>query len=203
MSDNTFQIKVDFDPLPQVKRLMSIRGEVTALIAINRAAANGAAVVLRDHWLARNMSIQRRPGWPASNYWTQVAESVSTSADSNAGTVHVRHPGIYYHLKGGTITPTRGRYLAIPLQPENKGVWPSEKFPSRRGAFLLISKLGNKLLASSEGKGTARKLTLHYLLVESITKPADATVLPQDSVILEAASQAAEKMITRALIRNK
>jgi hypothetical protein len=202
MSD-TFQIKIDFDPLPQVKRLQAIRGELKALIDINRAAANGAANVLRDHWIARNMSVQRKPGWPASNYWTQVAESVSTTANSTEGTVHVKHPGVYYHLKGGTITPKRGKYLAIPLQPENKGVWPSEKFPSRKAAFLLTSKLGNKLLVTSEGKGKDRKLTLHYLLLESVSKPADATVLPQDSVILAAASKAAEKMITRALIRNK
>jgi hypothetical protein len=203
MADSTFQIKLDFDPLTPVKKLQRIRGELKALIDINRAAANGAANVMRNHWIARNLSVQRKPGWPVSNYWTQVAESVSTTANSTEGTVRVRHPGVYYHLKGGTITPRRGKYLAIPLQPENKGVWPSEKFPSRKGAFVLTSLKGNKLLVSSEGKGKERKLTLHYLLVESVSKPADSSVLPLDSVLLAAASKAAENMIMRALIRNK
>jgi len=119
---NTFQIKVDFDPLPQVRKLQAIRGELKALIEINRAAANGAANVLRDHWIARNLTVRRKPGWPASNYWAHAAESISTTATSWEGAIRVRHPGVHFYLKGGTITPKRARFLSPPLRPENKRV---------------------------------------------------------------------------------
>ena len=78
------------------------------------------------------------------------------------------------HQYGGTITPTNAKALSIPLSVEAQRAGGAGKFP--RPLFLLKRKGKPPLLAEQKQKGKGKRqrteLTLHYILLQSVTIPA-------------------------------
>ena len=174
-------------------------GELKARQRLNKVAGEGAARLVRDHLMQRNRSVDRDPGWEPSNYWANAAESAYSSSDADGATVHIPWAGVRWHRYGGTIEPRNAKALAIPLRPENKGVYPSKKFPNRGDAFVYRPKSGDKAFLATSDNG---KLTLHYILLKSVSKDPDPTVLPSDDDILAAAVAPAQKLINSILSKN-
>lgn len=52
------------------------------------------------------------------------------------------------HDTGGTIRPKRGKYLAIPLNKAQRGIWPRDYSGK---LFFFVSRRGSKLLAERRG----------------------------------------------------
>jgi len=188
--------RVEVDSAEALEVLSRLRGALNARADVHKFAGREMGSRLIKHFRARNQNVKRDAGWPASNYWNSVAESVEASHDEESAVVSVREPGVLWHLLGGTIRPTKAKALAIPLQPENKGVNPREKWPNRDGAFVWRNPdSGHAFLATGE----EGNLTLHYLLLQSISKGADPTVLPEDSVMEDDMTRVVLGFLRRAL----
>lgn len=165
---------------------------------VTKVASLAAASFLSDHFRARNSAKAGSWGAP-SNYWAAVSEAVvpGEPADGQAA-VTIKHPGVAWHLFGGTIHAKPGKALAIPMRPENKGVWPSEKFRTRGEAFVWSAK--SKGEADGErGAFLARtvngKLQLEYRLLKKVSKLPDSTVLPAEGELSEVCAAAARQFL--------
>ena len=194
-------INVTIDAREAIATLAATRGVMDASRAVHDAAANAVAVQVRSWFIARNDAKSKHT---SSQYWAQAAEAVSAEADADSGRVVVRHPGTAWHRYGGTISAKPGKALAIPLRDEVYGVWPSEFFKSRDDAFVWRSPKGQAFLVAAKDKGVKsgkRTLRILYLLLKSVSKGADTTVLPSEAEQVEAASAAVRQLIRLALRR--
>ena len=158
---------------------------------LHEVAAASVSKLLRQHFITRNARSS------TSNYWSHAGESVRHVSDIASGTVIVGKEGVGWHRYGGTIRAKPGKALAIPLRAALKGVWPSEKFTQKNDAFIWRRK-GKVFLASKEGKA----LRIHYILLKSVSKRADPTILPTDASISEAAATAITQLIQLAIQRS-
>lgn len=197
MSANLINISIDARAAADV--LVDTRGALGALGEVHRVAAAAVGKQVRAWFIARNRLKSKHT---RSNYWSQAAEAITTEADAASGRIIIRHPGAYWHRYGGTISAKPGKALAIPLRDEVYGVWPSEFFKSRSDAFVWRSPKGQAFLVASEGRKAGKKtLRIFYLLLKSVTKGPDETVLPPTSVIHAAASDAMRQIIRTAMRR--
>jgi hypothetical protein len=170
--------------------LIRARGAIGAKEAIHKVAAASVSILVRGWLLSRNTrSI-------FSNYWSKAAEATTPESDATSGRVIIHHPGVGWHRYGGTIRAKPGKALAIPLKAAVKGMWPSEKFPNKGDAFIY-RKNGHVFLAARQGKA----LRIFYLLLKSVSKSPDPTVLPDSSAISVAASSAIRELLTLTLSR--
>ena len=177
--------------------------------ALHARIAKGARPVVSNWLQDRDAKASHRAGWPRSGYWAHASEAAIGESDETAAWVAVRKEGIGLHLRGGTVKSSRpGGKLAIPLRAELAGVNPREKWPDRKGAFVLASKgrgpSGRAFLAYKEGGA----LRLAYLLLSSVTLDADPSVIPPGDRLAEAARKAclsymrkAAKSVSGAAIR--
>ena len=196
-------ISVTVDTREAVAKLAAARGVLEARRAIHDAAANAVAVQVRAWFISRNSQKSKHT---RSQYWAQAAEAVSAEADAESGRVVVRHPGTAWHRYGGTISAKPGKALAIPLRDEVYGVWPSEQFPSRADAFVWRSPKGKAFLVARQDKGVKsgkRTLRILYLLLKSVTKGPDPSVLPEESAMSAAASAAVRRLVALAIKRRQ
>ena len=198
---STRAISISLDTGDAMALLARVRGAITATTIIHRVAAEAVAKEVRPWFIARNAARSRHT---SSNYWAHAAEAIHTSADATAGTVTIRHPGIRWHREGGTIHAKPGKAMAIPLRDALYGVWPSEHFASRQDAFVW--RKGNKaFLAARPGKGirgtTARRgeLRLLYILLKSVSKSPDPSVLPPAATMQATATAAVKLYLQRSL----
>lgn len=194
-------INVTIDARAAIELLASTRGVLEARRVVHDAAANAVALQVRNWFIARNSQKSKHT---RSQYWAQAAEAVSAEADADSGRVVVRHPGTAWHRYGGTIQAKPGKAMAIPLRDEVYGVWPSEQFPNRNDAFVWRSPKGKAFLVARQDKGVKsgkRTLRILYLLLKSVSKGADTTVLPSEAEQVEAASAAVRQLIRLALRR--
>lgn len=192
-------IAVTVDAEAASAKLAAIRGIVAARRAVHDAAANAVSVQVRGWLIQRNRRVSRHA---TSGYWGHAAEAVSAEADDTSGRVIIRHPGVAWHRYGGTIHARPGKALAIPLRDEVYGVWPSEFFRSRGDAFVWRSPRGQAFLAAAKGGGVrrgARTLRILYLLLKSVSKASDPTVLPT-AADMEQTATAAVRSLVRLVI---
>lgn len=191
---------VTIDARQAIETLAAARGVLEARRVIHDAAANAVAVQVRGWFIARNAAKSKHTG---SQYWAQAAEAISAEADADSGRVVVRHPGTAWHRYGGTISAKPGKALAIPLRDEVYGVWPSEQFPNRGDAFVW-RRNGKAFLVARKDKGVksgSRTLRILYLLLKSVSKGADTTVLPPSGDMQQTAAGAVAALVRRALAR--
>jgi phage gpG-like protein len=84
--------------------------------------------------------------------------------------VGTNHEAAALHQHGGTVRPRNAKALALPLTKEAARAGRARDFPG--GLFVLKSKGAHAFLAERRGKGKREKLTLHFILLASVTVPA-------------------------------
>lgn len=146
-------------------------------------------------------TLQRRSGASLAAMAQSIRVSGSGSIDTVAGQISSGFWAI--HETGGTVRPTRSKYLTIPLP----GALNSDGTPIRATArawentFVARSKRGNLLIFQKRG---GRGIVPLYLLKESVTIPARlgmADTIDQDSVpyFERRAFDIIERAITRSM----
>lgn len=183
-------ITITVDATAATEELARTRGVLKATAAINSVTAQAGAETVRAHLLGRNSRSQR------ANYWSKAAEATTAESDATRATVVIRHPGVAWHRYGGTITARDGGAMTIPLRDEVRGIWPSEFDPSRTKLFVWRRRPqsdhnGKAFLAIREGKA----LRILYLLLKSVTKSKDPSVLPTNQQTAESAADAIRQLI--------
>lgn len=132
-----------------------------------------------------------------------VASSVTSKIEGKNAVAEIREPGVRLHWKGGTVKPTEGhKALAIPNDPDVKGIWPSEhRQADPAGTFLAWPKgKAFGFIAKRHPKGSKDR-TLHVLwwLKTETHHEADPTVVPEDALVQGV--QKACASVCRALAR--
>lgn len=184
-------LNITVDTSAAADLLYRTRGILGAREAMHEAAVIDVSVLLRNWLIARNV---RSPG----NYWSEAGESVRHESDATSGRVIIGKPGVGWHRYGGTIKAKPGKALAIPLRAALKGINASEYFPNKDDAFIYRKKgeRGKAFLATREGKA----LRIHYILLKSVSKRADPTVLPDNATISATAATAIHNLIQRTIL---
>lgn len=190
----------------------SLRDLRPLLVVVQRRGVNE----LKRHFLVRN----REPnsmGWPKRNFWSREGRDNTGAGPVTAesATITVASAAIAHKLTGGTITPKRGKMLAIPLTPEAyKAGSPREG--NMPGLFLIQRKgsTGRAFLATADALGAKKPkgaksmaprdngIRPQYLLVRSVTQSADPRTLPPAEQLAAALQQEVNTFITRRLQRS-
>ncbi len=187
-------IKTDLSGLNSLQALLAHPAPV--LDAGSRAIGND----LRSHFRARNAEGNKR-GWPRTNFWSKIRSQVAEMpATDTEGKVVIAAPELAQKIYGGTITPKRGKFLALPMTAEAKKAG-SPREGGMADLFIInCLKFGGGLwLARNKGKGKRAALELQYKLVPSVTQAPDPRALPPPETLETSAGKAAETIIGRVL----
>lgn len=142
---------------------------------------------LVKHFRSKDRAEPNAQGWKRSHWWNRVASSVTSKIEGKNAVAEIREPGVRLHWKGGTVKPKDGhKALAIPNDPDVKGIWPSEhRQADPEGTFLAWPK-GKSFgfIAKRHPKGSKDR-TLHVLwwLKTETHHEADETVIPEDALV--------------------
>jgi hypothetical protein len=122
----------------------------------------------------------------------KVAGSDALTADSDAATLTIDHPGMRRAFGPVTISPTSAKSLAIPIHAIAYG---------KRAAFLwnqlsLFIPKGCNFIAMKGPDG--KSIIPLYVLVRSLTQKQDRTLLPSDEEFEGAAIKGAENFYSAA-----
>jgi hypothetical protein len=171
----------------------------------------------RAHFRAREASgdsKRARKGWRSRHFWAAAARATTVTAVSDSrATVTVASREVAFKARGGTVTPKRGKYLAIPLRAEAYAKGSPREWDGQRALFPVRSRRGNLFLASMShvhatnwrqdlGAGPlgGTGLVLQYLLVRRATVPRDGDVIRAGMLEAEAGA-AAESYAEERLLR--
>ena len=164
---------------------------------ILEAASRAMSVLLIKHFRDRNRTRARRSGWPKTNYWADVAQTVTSEADGDKAVATIAKEGVRLHWLGGVVRPKNGhKALAIPADPSVQGVWPSEYRgkPGAKPTFLVWKKGENTgMIATREKKG--KGIIPLWWLVSKTTHQADPSVIPEKDEFSTAISKACNRVI--------
>lgn len=199
-----FSFNVRDSATPKIRALMDRIDSTRLHRNMGRAVQN----LCRNHLIGIAAARHRTAteyGAAPTGFWGYAAEAVAQpqalSADSQAATITITHPGIGRVAHDVTITAgsqTPGvTLLTIPISGEAYGhrIFKGEN-PRFPGGFWFTSKRGNKIYAipqegfhvNDAGK-KVRNLKPLYLGLPSVTLKQDRTLLPSDEDILAAAMQ--------------
>ncbi|AHF94599.1 hypothetical protein OPIT5_29310 [Opitutaceae bacterium TAV5] len=160
----------------------------------------------RLHFLERERTTPNKKGWPRQHLWRQIATATALAAVTNdSATVTISHPAIRAIAEGGTFTHPTKKY-AIPQRPEAAGINPrSGAIPglfvlvAKRGVYLAkwgntafkgaAARTGRRMATSTPAAENARRLTIYYKLVKTITRRADPDALPSNAKLQESAGR--------------
>lgn len=180
------------------KRMHKIAANFTEPKRAFKVAGNAVMNKLKTHFRTRNQE-PNKEGWAKSGFWAQIRDSVQMLDDSSNGViVQINDPRFNLKYYGGTVTPKRGKALAIPLHEEYKGILPST-FP-RDKFFFLPDKDGNNVGILAEALGD-NKIRAAYLLRKSTTHKPDPEALPPMDELKKEALDAMERFFTREVMK--
>lgn len=177
---------------------------------LERAAEQGAVVVVRDHFFKLNAERPNQLGGRRTNFWTATGRSVSSNSQPGTVEININQVGFRQRLQGGWIRPTGGKkYLTIPAVAEAHGRRASE-FSNLRFGFTenkygnlqpaLVEASATNLKFGRKRKDGSRKtnVTGHtggraiFFLSKQVFQQADPSVLPSEAAITDAAIKAVE-----------
>jgi hypothetical protein len=206
----TISVNANLDQLAAAGRTLSDLRPL--LVVLQRRAVNA----VKEHFLVRN----REPnsmGWPKRNFWSREGRdnTGAGAVTADSAEVVVASAAIAHKLSGGTITPKRGKFLAIPLTAEaykagspREGNMPGLFLVRRKGetgrAFLAVAdRLGEKPPRGAKGMAPRDRggIRPQYLLVRSVTQAPDPRTLPPPEAMGRALQAEAKLFISRRIAR--
>jgi hypothetical protein len=173
----------------------SLTGEQAAEIneVAGRAAVNAATKYHREYDKAGSWRGTRYLGSgrsSGSDFGSKVAAGWNLQSHDKTGAVIANNAEHYaFKVRGGTITPKRGKFLTIPLIRDAKGKTVAEYasvYQQNTGRRLFRPK-GKDVLMESTGDGTGdSRVRSVYALVKSVTQRPWPRAVPDDDLIAEA-----------------
>lgn len=162
--------------------------------AVNQVAARAVLTLCKAHLIRKNTGGNHK-------FWGEAAESARAETTPTSAKVVIPRQGMRWQRFGGTHRAKPGGAIAINLRDADDGVWPSEKFgPPGADPSVFVYRRpssGKAFLARREGGA----LRLYYILLKSVSKGPDASVLPSHAEIRDTARKTAVSFMRRAARR--
>lgn len=202
------QITIEDGATPALKRLIAA---VTKRIPMMEAAGRGVAEVLQAHFVRRDAEGNKQ-GWPRKHFWSRVVKDYTNfeTATADEATVKIASREFRQKLYGGTLMPTTGKYLAIPLTARAYKAGRPRNWPVKDGdgSLNVVRLTGGRLLLreSFHSSLTGRKRDrgrrfeggeAQYLLVRRIVQKPDPRALPSETMMVRAARIAVQAVLRR------
>lgn len=179
------EISIQDGATPTLRRMMA---ELRNRRPMMQAAGKAAETVLRDHFTRRDAEGNKQ-GWPRRHFWNRVVRRATsfTGATDLEATVTIASREFSQKLYGGTIRPTNGKFLAIPLTARayaagRPRLWTGASLHAVRlegGRLLLRESLHSSLKGRKRDRGKRIEGgEAQYLLVRSVNQKADPNALP-------------------------
>lgn len=193
----------------ELKSLPELLARPRPLLA---AGGNQLASDLRDHFGERNEQPNKR-GWPKKNFWAGIRSATAlASVSDDSAIVSISDPAINQKVFGGTITPKRGRMLAIPENAEAYVAGSPRNLPA---GFLrlLVARSGGVYLVENDSslqpkgkKGSKPGMSFSgrfwYHLVPSVTQDPDPNALPDEDYLYGSVMFAIRGVLDAEIERN-
>jgi hypothetical protein len=194
MSGLTINITIDGDTTLPRRAVESLRTMIGAALA----CAEGAVVVFENHFV--NLASSNRNKFGArGGFWNRMLSGTKAGGDGHIGFIRMpREVGARRY--GATITPKKGKFLAIPARSEAYGKSPRQfddlHFIPTRGGGILVKTAeakprGERKRARRIGGGKESRGQAFYFLVPKVVINPNPAIFPHDSAITGAASKAA------------
>ena len=185
-------------------RVPEIMAETDPAGPLGKVMGRGLANCLKKHFRERNQT-PNALGGARTNFWTAVGAAVQNPVqETGAVTVAVSHPHLAHKVYGGTIVPTKRKWLAIPVSAAAHGHSPrvmTDLLYVKGGDTLIFDKPKQPSASSFKTGGfLVRKesagLRVLYVLKAGVTHRADPNALPSEAVLLDAAAAAARSYLS-------
>lgn len=184
--------EVTWDARGLVRKIRTIERSIEPS-RLTPIAGRAVLNLVKAHLVERNQT-PNKLGGRRTNFYHKAAQGTHETHDATTATVTVSATGFALHRYGGTVVPVNRRALTIPIAAEAHGRRVSD-FPD---AFVVRLR-GKAFIAQVVSKGKREGLHLLFALVRSATIKADASVLPEDSVVDRTASTAVDSFIARQI----
>jgi hypothetical protein len=176
----------------------AVPARLTAALAparLNPVIGRAATNTYRAHFNGLNRSRPNQLGGRRTNYYAGAARATSfTLVGTDTVLISINQVGIRQRVFGGTIKPTRSKYLTIPVAPEAHG-----KRAREFGDLVVIfGARGQPIALARKPQGKRGYGTILFRLVKSVTQRADPTVLAPREEVLAAIKTAVTSTIDRA-----
>ena len=190
---------------PDLQRRLDLLRDTRPILA---AAGKALEVALISEFRRLDREHPNKMGWPRQHFWNRrvAQKTMLTAVDARSATVSVSSPEFMHWIQGGTITPKRGKTLAIPANGEAYALG-GPRASGRDYQFLLLAQgnLVGALLKPETYKIKGHKMQggeVMYWLVRSVTQAADPSVDPgQNESMRTRISAAVSRAVTSALNR--
>lgn len=161
---------------------------------VARSVRNVTRDYLIDQAAGRHKTAEKLGARP-TGHLARAAQSVDFEATKEAAIISIASAGISRAFAALTISPTGGKkYLTIPAVAEAYGKRAGEfaelKFVPLKGGKVPV------LARIEKSDGGKRTLRVIYWLKDQVTVPEDRTLLPSDSLLLDAAEEGAREFLT-------
>lgn len=199
-------------PPAQAKALELLAGgEAAFRRALTLSAAKGMVQLIQDHLVDYDQAHPNKHSWPRSNFVRSLLDDVEVneaSVDADGATIAAA-PELLHKVDGGSVSPRRGKYLAIPARgaaysagSPGEGRTPpltvlmSNKGGIRRAVALALVDGGPKVAYARAGLDAD---IWYWLTAGPVTHAGDPDLLPAESELQEAARSGIDEVLSAAL----
>lgn len=187
-----------------------IQGLMDRAASAEVMSAMGASVAREIRGHLRGLPANRMFPGQTTNFWKRASTVTNFQLEGDGVAVNVNQVGVRQRFHGGTIKPTKGKYLTIPARAEAYGKSAREfnnlrfvRFAS--GAAALVEtdatkvKIGRRRKDGSHGVKNMGSTGggIMYWLKTSVSQKADPNVLPSDELLAGAALRGARAYLQR------
>lgn len=181
---------------------------------LNPVIGRSAVGAFRKHLFEVNRTRPNALGGTRTGFYASAARGTSFEATGDGVTLTVASVGIRQRVLGGTIRPTRAKFLTIPAAPEAHG-----KRAREFGNLVVVFGPGGRPIAlatpettvpvtrggrrGGSALGTTRQRAgkILFRLVKSVTQRPDPTVIPSEAAVQAGVAKDAGAYLDRIIAR--
>ena len=159
-------------------------------LALMHNVGNALATAFRENF----HDLDAKKSVYGHNFYTREGEGKTdyeVAPDGESGAVVVRSYQMAHALNGGVVSAKNVKFLSIPVSERAKKIGRGARTSGIEKMFFVKRPYGG-FLATTNGKGKAGALTVHYVLKKSVKHNPRPYVIPDESKLAAAVKRGIE-----------